>query len=88
MPTLLRPLHLHSGRYPLLPFLVNKTPRYLKSSVCGICPPPPPLKGTSHYFYGERTMATDLEMLSLIPTTLHSAANHYSAHQRLQHDED
>ncbi|KAF7648598.1 hypothetical protein LDENG_00154280, partial [Lucifuga dentata] len=59
---------------------LNKTPRYLNSSVWGSDSPLTWREQST--FFLQSTMVSDLEVLILIPVTSHSASNLPSAHQR------
>ena len=65
----------------ILPSLVKKTPRYLNFLAWGSASLP--LQST---VFWQRTMASDLEVLTLIPTASHSAANRPSACWRSRSD--
>ncbi|KAI3352321.1 hypothetical protein L3Q82_005288 [Scortum barcoo] len=62
----------------IFPSLMNKTPRYLNSSTLGRTSPPTQ-RGHATLFRS-RTMASDLEVLILIPAASHSAANRLPVH--------
>ena len=66
------PIRLSVSR-SILPSLMNKTPRYFNSTTWGRSSPPTQREQAT--FFQSRTMASDLEVLILIPAVSHSAAN-------------
>ncbi|XP_060894277.1 uncharacterized protein LOC132974322 [Labrus mixtus] len=78
------PIRLSISR-SILPSLVNKTPRYLNSSTWG--KDSLPTRRAQSTYFRQRTMASDLEVLTLIPAASHSAANHPNACWRFQLEE-
>ncbi|KAF7644695.1 hypothetical protein LDENG_00217420 [Lucifuga dentata] len=78
-------LHRLSISRSILPSLMNKTLRYLNSSVWGSDSPLTWREQST--FFQHSTMVSDLEVLILIPVASHSASNRLSAGRRSWSDE-
>nr|XP_049573891.1 uncharacterized protein LOC125967159 [Syngnathus scovelli] len=78
------PIRLSISR-SILPSLVNKTPTYLNSSTWGRISSP--IRRGHSTLFRSRTMDSDLEVLTLIPTASHSAANRSSESWRSRPEE-